>query len=199
MAGIVFRIREIWARVQDEFDRTGPLEGSTTTIGGQVWAKLGDTTTTAATTGESAKATGGTGNNFYTLPTAGPNFEIAFMLNSVRGGFGPVAQVVFRVNTETQERYAVLLRTGSSAPEYVIAHHDGVNLDYTRLYSTGIAPNAGDKVRVTVKDNVLALWLNGEKLGQATMTVGEQFQNTGLMLNGADLDTAFGNFAVYDS
>ncbi|WIV42597.1 hypothetical protein [Glutamicibacter nicotianae] len=194
MAGIRMKLRSIAAPILDTFATGGALIGAPTMFGGKTWTKVGTETTVTTKAGGEVKATSGSGNVPITIPTGSANFEFAFTLTAVRTP-SSIAAAVFRVSDSTNH-YTLLLRTDTNVPQYAVASRSSNVL--TMLLETGVAPSAGDTVRVTIQNHVLRLYVNGVQLGGAiALGAYGQYQNAGLLFNGLDPDTGFGDFAIY--
>lgn len=186
----------ITAEILDDFKRVGALGGSTISKGGLTWSKRGTETTTASVSDGQVKASGGSGNVPFVLPLTGPDFDLAFTIGEAR-----VPTIincpVFCVDDTGTSWYTILMRNPSTVPQYVIAWR-GTSGNYSMRMESGVAPQVGDKVRISVFSGTIRLFVNGAQVGTSVQRLeNEQYRNAGLLFNSADLETAFRNFAIY--
>lgn len=193
MAGIRMKLKSIGAPILDTFAAAGTLEGSTTTYGSKTWTKVGTGDTGVSKSGGVVRATGGTTNTLLVLDTGTHNFDAGMKISKLRAPTS-ITAIIVRAGSDTTY-FSLSLRLDGSNPAYTLLKRSGGT--NTQLITTGVAPQEGDMVLLSIRNHVATVIVNGVSLGSAALDAYGANYNAGLLFNGTDTTTEIHDFAVY--
>lgn len=143
--------------VADDFNRAdGPLTGSVTPDGGRTWTAP----VAVRISGGQVSMADVTTNQPVTVPASGSNYEVQAVLAAV-GSTGGTSGGGLLVRSTPSKGFAWLsTRISAGAVGYQFWQNaNGANVAIGTSY--GVAPKAGDVIKVRAKGATLTAWVNG--------------------------------------
>lgn len=194
MRGVRLVVRSLIADIVDTFNRAnGPLTGLTE-VGGRTWQIMGGSSTVPGISNKTLKAISGSGNQIAAVSHTGPDYDISYRIAAVRApSMVPSAGLEI---TDINNHVLISHRFDVNTPEYVIYRRLSGVLNVA--LRTGVAPGVGDSVYLQVRGATKTLIVNGIQIGTVELAGWENKNLAGFVVNGADTDSAFDNFAIYE-
>lgn len=195
--GLELRARVNAASHYDDFEAANGtfLDGRALPRGGAPWtmSRATDTTTRGVIQSGVAKAAAGTGSTLVMFNPGFTNFDIVATLAA--RATSPVPSITFR-SKSVDETYQLALRTDTATPNYSIWRRLSTGTGSLSLAS-GVAPAAGDRIHLSMREGVATVRVNGVQIMQATLSSYADQTGVGMNFNGTDVTTGFTDFNYY--
>lgn len=179
---------ELSATVGDNFNRADGLLG-VTSLGNKTWSVAG--TGTYGIVSNQAKITGGTaGGTVALVPCDLPTGVLKATLKAVSGAPATMISGISIRTASISSGITVALRSSSSLAEWCLVNRSGSAV----LAQSGVAPVAGDQVRVEMTATDIIVKVNGATLITYPTTLYNTVATHGLYGHASDLVSAWDDF-----